>query len=94
MSNENSGIDLNYKRELFHFVLLSHFSGKCNDCHSILDNVEFTKDEVAFLCEAVKDRVLLKEDIYQSTMPGEIERFLNYLFFRAHEKSMFLDVTT
>jgi hypothetical protein len=57
---------------------LNYYSGKCNSCSSQLDRVVFSESEISDLCEAIKEKVLFKGDIYWSTMPKEFERFLCY----------------
>ena len=64
---------------------------ECGNCGQLLDRQKLTTQQINLLREAVTEIVIKKADIYQSTNPKELAKFLGFLETRNRPFDVIID---
>lgn len=67
---------------MIHFNNLISFydaSGKCNSCRQYLSPVQLSATEFNQLSQAFLEKVLIRDNVFLKTTPGELERFHTFI---------------
>lgn len=57
------------------------FRGVCNKCYERLAGLQMTPEEFNILAKEIMEKGIIDRNIYQSTWPGELKRFKEYLSY-------------